>query len=83
MAATARVWNSNEDDFSLRVVLAKDGQKRSWLIARAQYLDGAWAYRVVAVDRVTAGALTTPEKARAMRAQFELEIAAARADGWT
>ena len=83
MAAAAPAWNSTEDDFSLHVVLAKDGQQRSWLIARAQYLDGAWAYRVVALDRVTAGALTTREKAREMRAQFELEIAAARADGWT
>ena len=72
----------DEDDICIDVTLSLRGRHRRWVITPAPFHEGQWSYRAVALDRVTAGALTSREAAVDKRREFDQEIAAARAEGW-
>ena len=62
-------------------LLTKGALHRTWEI-RAKGL-GTYVFRATAPGHCIMGALPSPEAVAAKRREFEEQVAAARADGWT
>jgi hypothetical protein len=64
----------------LDVRLTRDGHVRRWTISKWSM---GWTCRFVDNGNVSVGGCSTLERMEAKRQQWEAEIAAARADGWS
>ena len=69
-----------DDPIVLDVTLIRHGQLRRWTITRGA---SGWTFRVVESSTVTVSGCATNELAWARQKEWEAEIAAAEADGWT
>ena len=66
----------------LDVTLRRDGEVRRWTINQPM-LDEGWTCRRVTTQGVTMSGCTTKEEVMAKVREWQLEIEAAKADGWT
>ena len=64
----------------LDVILKREGQIRRWTIRMASV---GWACTVESAGHVTSSACPTRDLAMAKVGEWQVEIAVAKADGWT
>ncbi len=68
-------------DPTLHVVLVKAGARRAYTISTSTKFDG-WPYLIDRCDRQQVGIAISPERALALKDEFEAEIEKLKMDGW-